>query len=215
MAKGIYKHSKLTEIHKSNISKATVGKNNPFYGKKHSSETREKMKLAWDKRKKAKEFWIRKKKQNQLHSINMKNLWANKDSVYNSIEYRQTLSKTHVHSSIYFNRKINKKEQFLYDILLSMRDNEFIYVGDNPVLYYTFKKYPDFVDFNNKKIIELFGDYWHSEKKTGHNKETEEKLKKDYFKTLGYKTLIIWEHELKDSNEIKSKVKNYINMEVK
>jgi len=40
----------FSEKHKKRISKATMGKNNPFYGRKHSKETREKMSEAWKKR---------------------------------------------------------------------------------------------------------------------------------------------------------------------
>lgn len=66
---------------------------------------------------------------------------------------------------------------------------------------------PDFVDIKNKRIIELFGDYWHNIPK---NK------KKDYFrfkvyKRNGYKTLVIWEHELKDLNKTKKKIRRFIN----
>jgi len=41
----------LTNEHKAKLSEAFAGKNNPFYGEKHSEETKKKMKDAWKKRK--------------------------------------------------------------------------------------------------------------------------------------------------------------------
>ena len=78
----------------------------------------------------------------------------------------------------------------------------FKYVGDG----YTFiaSKCPDFINFENKLIIELFGDYWH--------KPEEEPERIAHFAKYGYRTLVIWEHELKDlpEGEIVSKIKGFI-----
>ena len=58
------------------------------------------------------------------------------------------------------------------------------------------------IDFKNKSIIELYGDYWHNRP---------ESLKRDknrikIFKSYGYRTLIIWEHELQNEPSLKSKI---------
>ena len=45
-----FKHSEATKKRLSDIGKTLVGDKNPFYGKKHSDETRERMKLAWKHR---------------------------------------------------------------------------------------------------------------------------------------------------------------------
>jgi len=51
------------------------------------------------------------------------------------------------------------------------------------------RKFPDFVNVNGqKKVIEVFGDYWHE------FKEVQEK--KDYYAQFGYKTLVLWDHEI-------------------
>ena len=61
---------------------------------------------------------------------------------------------------------------------------------------------PDFVDIKNKIIIELYGTYWH---------KRPEVIKRDKrrigtYKKHGFKTLIIWEHELKDLIKITEKI---------
>jgi hypothetical protein len=66
---------------------------------------------------------------------------------------------------------------------------------------------PDFVNINGKKqIIELFGDYWHGEKHTGRTKEQEELLKINHYKQFGWDTLIIWENELKELENVKNRI---------
>lgn len=60
-------------------------------------------------------------------------------------------------------------------------------------------KVPDFVNVNGqKKIIELFGDYWHEPE--------EEQERIDLFAKYGYQTLVIWDYELKDVNKLKEKI---------
>jgi dCMP deaminase len=189
------------------------GINNPFYGKKHSLETKEKMKEIWNKRKNSKEFQEKRKNQGIEHSKIMKNIWNDKNSVYNTIKYRQKLSNRNksIITKIELSLSSNKSEAKLFYILSKCKNNEFIYVGNNPIIKFTFGgKIPDFIDVNNKKIIELFGDYWHSEKKTGRNKELEEYVRTSYFESLGYNTLIIWEYELKDENKLIQKLEKFI-----
>ena len=65
-------------------------------------------------------------------------------------------------------------------------------------------KNPDFVDIKNKKIIEVFGDYWHTKKARCY--EETEKGRIEYFAKFGYNTLVIWEKELKDIEAVLIKV---------
>lgn len=92
--------------------------------------------------------------------------------------------------------KPNKPEKRLKNLLNKLLPNEYKYVGDGKVILGGFC--PDFINCNGqKKIIEFFGDYWHSRKDW--KKRDKRKLKT--YKNLGYDTLIIWESELKSFPE--------------
>ncbi len=68
-------------------------------------------------------------------------------------------------------------------------------------------KSPDFVNINGqKKLIELFGDYWHSKKITGKDETMEVNDRVNLFKQYGWDTLIIWEKELKNIDNLKNKI---------
>jgi G:T-mismatch repair DNA endonuclease (very short patch repair protein) len=103
--------------------------------------------------------------------------------------------------------KPNKKEMKLDLILQSLLPNEYSINVKGEIIILG-GKVPDFVNINGqKKVIELFGDYWHSDEfiqKNGHG-ETE-KSRTEYFKQFGWDTLIIWEHELKDKNLLKERI---------
>jgi len=67
---------------------------------------------------------------------------------------------------------------------------------------------PDFININGAKgIIELFGDYWHTTK-IKHWSETEGG-RIHHFTKFGFKTLIIWENELKDEKAVVKKIKTF------
>jgi len=68
-------------------------------------------------------------------------------------------------------------------------------------------KSPDFIDTNGqKKIIEHFGDYWHSEEVKGHSIEKEVSDRIEHFLQFGFKTLIIWERELSNIGTLSQKI---------
>lgn len=79
--------------------------------------------------------------------------------------------------------------QYIIDIFIG----NYVYVGDGRYWIECFN--PDFIDIKNKKIIEVYGDYWHN---LSSSKKRDKKRLKIY-EEVGYKTLIVWEHELKKS----------------
>lgn len=86
----------------------------------------------------------------------------------------------------------NKQEQKIIQLI---KENNFPYkfVGDGQ--FVIAGKIPDFVQCNGqKKIIELFGDYWHT--------KDEEIKRKKLFSEYGFQTLVIWEHDLKNTKEV-------------
>lgn len=63
---------------------------------------------------------------------------------------------------------------------------------------------PDFVSTNGgKSIIEVYGDYWHR------NDDPQERI--NFFERFGYKSMIIWEHELKElsDEEVADKIRAF------
>lgn len=60
---------------------------------------------------------------------------------------------------------------------------------------------PDFIHTEKKKIIELFGEYWHR------NEDGSERVNK--FKDVGYSCLIIWSKELSNLGLLKTKIINF------
>jgi len=103
-----------------------------------------------------------------------------------------------------FNIKPNKPEKVLIDLLQILFGNSYKYTGD--FSYWLGRRNPDFISISNKKIIELFGDYWHGETITGIKKHDHEKERIKHFKSFGFETLIIWEHELKNIKKLKDKI---------
>ena len=92
---------------------------------------------------------------------------------------------------------MNKPEKILLNLLSDLFFiGQFQYVGGGQEILGG--KCPDFIDKINNKIIELYGDYWH--------RGQDPKDRINYFKNYGYDTLIIWEHELKNVDSLKSKL---------
>lgn len=104
------------------------------------------------------------------------------------------------------NQKPNKPEQLLIDILNKYLPNEYKYVGNGKFFIERFN--PDFININGqKKIIEMFGCYWH-----GGDKARINDAKRIYtYRKKGYKTLIIWEYILKvcSNKEIGAMIKKF------
>lgn len=59
-------------------------------------------------------------------------------------------------------------------------------------------KIPDFVNLMDRAIIEHYGDYWHS------GEDESERI--NFFAQFGYRTLIVWEYELKDKEKLSDKL---------
>ena len=90
----------------------------------------------------------------------------------------------------YGTRFPNKAELLILGII-ALYNLPFRYTGNGT--YLIGNKIPDFVSLDNTKIIEVFGRHWHS-------KKDEERERKDFFKSAGFDTLIIWDNELKAGN---------------
>jgi len=109
-------------------------------------------------------------------------------------EYKQRVVTNTLKGNIIKPNRIEKK---LDEILQLEFPNEYHYVGDGMLIIGG--KCPDFVDCNGKKrVIELFGDYWHK----GDNPQD----RIDFFRQYGYDCLVIWEHELSEVENLTEKI---------
>jgi hypothetical protein len=108
--------------------------------------------------------------------------------------------------------KPNKKEIALFERVQFISPNNYALNVKGDILIIG-SKVPDIVNINGqKKLVELFGDYYHGEKITGRTKEQEERQRINYFKKFGWDTLIVWEHELKNLQNLESKLTEFFVM---
>jgi hypothetical protein len=150
-------------------------------GTKISEETRRK-----------REGYIPSEETRRKLSISGINSWSN----YTEEEKKERIKKIYAFNGM----KPNKKEEKLLDILTELFPGEWKFTGDFGVVISG--KSPDFTNINGqKKLIELFGDYWHK----GQNPQD----RIDIFKPFGYDTLVVWEKELKDVQSLKMKIQDF------
>lgn len=103
----------------------------------------------------------------------------------------------------------NKPEKILDKVLQELFPNQWKFVGDGGLWVISNEKClnPDFVSANGqKKIIEVFGDYWHGVSRTGISNELHEQQRIDCFAHAGYQTLIVWQHEFEDIELLNKKL---------
>jgi len=101
-------------------------------------------------------------------------------------------------------KKPNKKEKQLLTLLKEQK-LPYKFVGNGQVILGG--KCPDFINCNGaKKLIELFGIYWHKRKKNIKYHQTEKGTKKHY-SLFGYKTLVVWEKELEEKEQLIQKLR--------
>jgi len=106
-------------------------------------------------------------------------------------------------------KKPNRQERKLEAILEKWFPNEWKFVGDGEVILGSLN--PDFINCNGRKhIIEFFG-CWHHGCPIHHPEKKVDWIetetgKKVIFSRYGFKTLVIWEHELANEQAIVDKV---------
>lgn len=210
------KHSEET---KRKMSLASQGENNHFFGKKHTDEWKKRVsslikgRVLSDLHKQR--IGLGRKGKYHTEESNEKNRQAHL-GLSPSEETREKQSKIMMgiwecmneeerHEWISKIRKSggnspNKLEKKLLSILENLYPGEWKFVGDGEVVIAG--KCPDFINVNGqKKIIELFGDYWHA----GENPNNRIEI----FRPYGYETLVIWEGELKDMEKVKVKINEF------
>jgi very-short-patch-repair endonuclease len=179
----------FTKEHCDNMSKAHMGKRSAFYIDGRSSSIY--YCIECDKRI-SRWSWVYGNK--RCISCAKKEAWKDKEF------------KNRVIAASMLGRQVkpNKPEKLLNKLLQEILLKDYKFVGDGKVVIDGFC--PDFINCNGqKKIIELYGDYWHN---LPRGKERDKRRIKTY-KKFGYKTLIVWEHELKDLEIVSNKIKKF------
>lgn len=107
--------------------------------------------------------------------------------------------------------KQTKPEKSVEVILNELYPNEYKYVGSSGSIVLN-HCVPDFININSqKKVIEVFGDYWHGLERTGRTKVEEEVQRINKYATIGFDCLVIWEHEIKSANVIRQRIEMFHN----
>ena len=139
--------------------------------------------------------WTQSEQTKNKHRKILKEKWQ--DPVYKEKTIKNILKASH--------KRPNTVEIFLDIFFQKNLANEYKYVGNGEFILGG--KCPDFMNINGKKkLIELYGDYWHGKERTGKIKKEAEDERINHFKKFGFNTLIIWESELKNLLKLKQKV---------
>lgn len=187
------------------------GTKNPFYGKTHSAETRKRISEA--------RMGHGHQQSNITRGLISQAQSGSGNSFYGKKHSEETLQRIRVivrqkwsepayvkHWQISHHFKPNKLEKTVQDIIVEL-GLPYRFVGDGQ--FSLGSKVPDFVNVNGqKKIIEVFGCYWHGCKSCHpeefHSNDLDERTQ--LFKSFGYSTLFLWEHELLDPESVRSKI---------
>lgn len=98
-------------------------------------------------------------------------------------------------------KKPNLQEQALFNILQEMFPGQYALNTQAEILTVA-GKVPDIVNLCQKKLIELFGDYWHQ----GDNPRKRIRL---FHREGNYDTLVVWGHELKNFTKLKLRLTEF------
>jgi len=159
--------------------------------KRHNIKTRQKG--SWESGWNTKDL-DKRKLMSSKQSITLKNRIVN-DTKLRQV-YKDALKKG--------NKFLIRKKNHFETRIESLLPKDYKYVGNGKFWIEGFN--PDFINTNGcKKIIEAYGDYWHN---LPTYKERDIKRLKMY-KKYGYKTLIIWQHELNDLSTLKEKISQF------
>lgn len=189
---------RFTTEHKSRIGEANRGRPKPPHiarflrtnglGQKRSLKARTKMSVAKKgKRCNAADFW-----ENLSIEERRALTQSARDALqekYSDMDWFEVQTKKILKA---VNQRPNKLEKGMQDLLDELFPGEYRYVGDGQLILCG--KCPDFANVNGqKKLIEVFGDYWHQ----GEDPSWRIAL----FSRLGFQTLVVWESELEKGRE--------------
>jgi G:T-mismatch repair DNA endonuclease (very short patch repair protein) len=180
-------------------SQKSKGVLNPMYGKKRPLYVIEAMRNGLIGKTSAFKGRCHTEQTKRILSCKAKNNW--KTNVYTNDSIKKWFES---------NNKDMTTPEFVIGSILYSNFNNFVFVGNGQFFIKRFC--PDFVDFENKKIIEIYGKYWHS---LSSKIEKDKRRIKEYQKA-GYTLLIIFDVDLKYSTTFDQtliKLQNFVQNE--
>lgn len=203
------KRDKLRERISKSLKEYYRNHKHPWSGRHHTEEAKRK------NSKSTKEYWKNHKHPNKGRKFPeeyCKERSKIAEKLWQDPEYRKEVTKKLVMAA---RKRPTGPEREIINVC-DRNDFPFRYVGDGKIIINGHN--PDFIHKNNRKlIIEVFGDYWHSEERTGNTREKEEKERKEIFSEKGYRTLILWQNEINNSiqEEIANRIRQFLELEPK
>ncbi len=140
-------------------------------------------------------------------TIAQKKLWQ--DPEYKNRQTKAILAGQHLRPT--------RPEAILQELLESVLPSYYAYTGDGVIRKLYFNGItPDFTSCDGeKKVIEVFGDYWHSRLVTGREPQEDVQKRIDKYAVFGYDCLVIWESEINeietDPTELITKILEFSN----
>lgn len=182
-----------------------TGKLNGFFGKKHSKETRNKMKIFAKKRDNSTYYKIPATKEIiEKREATKKERWNNF-----SIEEKHKKLENFIKAG---RRKKGTKIEIIIQNVLN--DIGMIKDVDYKTNVYIHSFNVDFL-INNRFIVECYGDYWHKNPKQYNDlfsiKKREQDLKrKEFLENKGYKFINLWENDIHNNlSNIRNELGNF------
>lgn len=195
----IKKGKRFSESTRKRMSESRSGVKSYNYGKKMTQEQKQKIS------KKRIELGLARGEKNPMWSKH-----HSEESKRKNSETHKRLCKNPEHVKKIMssaNIRPNGLELYLDYLLQNYFPDEWKYVGDGQEIINGLC--PDFINVGGKKkIIELFGDFWHINRVKTYT-DTEEGRKR-VFSSSGYDTLIIWDSELKNEQKLIKKIRDFV-----
>ena len=191
--------------------KTMIGKKNNFYGKFHSKEMKKKQART------VKKYWKEMGAQERERRKQISKKIGQNNWIFHRRKMLKALKKNHwinsdnakeIAHKIHIRQVPTKPEKIVREMLINEK-LPFKYTGNGDVVLGTFC--PDFYNINgDKKVIEVFGEYWHGKEKTGRTKKEEETRYIKRYKQFGHSILILWEKEIcSDPDNILNKIREF------
>lgn len=217
--RGPWAGKRLSAEHRAKIGAAQRGKPNGSVGRHHTAEARAKISMAMRGRISPTLGWhpsdSTRAKLRACHLGKPSPLKGRRISperrariatasklMWQDPEFRDRI----VHASRAGSRKRpTAPERRVHEILDRHFPGEWRYTGNGQVVIGGFN--PDFTNVNGQKsVVEVFGDYWHGQQKTGRTRDVEVGRRIAHFAKYGFRCAVIWEHEAKDEALVLTKV---------